>query len=377
MLTRLIFPIGELFLCCLLGGCAAPLPTLSREALDPYDRIVYVREHAIWGIDALGNTAKTIIDLDASIVAPTCSPNGRSIAFYSFEKKGNHARYFPWWELSNSSAHLIVADIDRGDPVDPGTFASPVVHSGPKRLRNFRIIPPRWSPSGRKLLVTNQSGLFLVEALGDKVQLVAEDRLLASDWSPDGRTVYYTNGIDVFSVDIEGEVFQLPPRPLSEQDVDGINVLACSPDGSRLACGGNNKLWILNLASSEITEICDSQFPIHWIAWLPSSDGIVFLSGLPDREVGPMRATLTAGIMSGHYRLLSVSISDKAVVEIFHESRLDVRMASPSLSPDGRFVAFISRPARSFEKVFVAATDGSGWRPLTAEGRCLFPTWCR
>ncbi|MCI0692484.1 hypothetical protein L0337_10840 [candidate division KSB1 bacterium] len=52
-----------------------------------------------------------------------------------------------------------------------------------------------------------------------------------------------------------------------------------------------------------------------------------------------------------------------------------VEIASPSLSPDGRFAAFVSKPTRGSNKVFLAATDGSGWIQLVHKGKCSQPVW--
>ena len=48
--------------------------------------------------------------------------------------------------------------------------------------------------------------------------------------------------------------------------------------------------------------------------------------------------------------------------------------ASPTISPDGRFVAYTARETE-FDLVFVRRLDGSGERPLIEFGSAAWPAW--
>ena len=47
---------------------------------------------------------------------------------------------------------------------------------------------------------------------------------------------------------------------------------------------------------------------------------------------------------------------------------------SPTVSPDGRFVAYTAREGE-FDLVFVRRMDGSGERPLFDTGSAAWPVW--
>jgi len=48
--------------------------------------------------------------------------------------------------------------------------------------------------------------------------------------------------------------------------------------------------------------------------------------------------------------------------------------ASPAVSPDGRFVAYVAREGEQ-DRLFLRRMDGSGDRVLPVDGSFGFPTW--
>ncbi|HTK57217.1 MAG TPA: protein kinase, partial [Gemmatimonadales bacterium] len=155
---------------------------------------------------------------------------------------------------------------------------------------------PRWSPDGTELLYVTNEGqhhrVSRVSALGGPARVMTEvtgdEGIASADWSPDGKQVVY----DVGSVIRVGE----PDKPAIElyKGTDPHSV-AWSPDGKRVAfVEGGNRLW-------------------HGA------------TGLANNSVSALLSVRTDG---------SGALDTVAAATAIH--------LSPSWSPDGKFLLFVS-----------------------------------
>jgi TolB protein len=135
--------------------------------------------------DADGFNSQTILRSYEPIMSPAWSPDGRNLAYVSFE---------------NGRSEIFIQSIY-------GSFR--------KKLPAFKGInsAPSWSPDGTKLSMTLSKGgnpnLYIMDLKTGKFEQVTSDRAIEteSDWSPDGQTLYFNSDRrgqpQIFAIDLK------------------------------------------------------------------------------------------------------------------------------------------------------------------------------
>jgi len=248
-------------------------------------RIAYVSKAAgiytLWVADADGQGAQDALKSVQPIISPAWSPDGRELAFVSFEDR---------------KAKIYVQD----------------VQSGKRRLvANFRGTnsAPNWSPDGSQLVATlsrdGGSQLYVMDRNGDSVRRLTNTSAIDTEgqWSADGKSIYFVS-------DRGGgpQIYRMPAGGGNAERVTfqgNYNISpALSPDGRYLAyvsrISGAFKLMVMDLASGSSTGITDTtedESP----SFAPNSRLIIYATRAGGRDVlmtttldGKIKARLAA-----------------------------------------------------------------------------------
>ena len=231
-------------------------------------RLAYVTRagsrYTLWVSDADGENAQPALLSVESIISPAWSPNGRSLAYVSFEAR---------------KPVIYVHDVSTGKR---------------RMVANFHgsNSAPAWSPDGRQLAATlslaGGSQLYLINMGGGTPQRITQSSSIDTEpcFSPDGQQIYFVS-------DRGGtpQIYRMPAGGGNAQRVtfDGnYNVSpSISPDGHWLAYiarnGDSFRLRVMDMSSgqsSNLTDTNDDASP----SFAPNSRLIVYATRQGGRE---------------------------------------------------------------------------------------------
>ncbi len=225
-------------------------------------------------------------------------------------------------------------------------------------------------------------------------------------WSPDVRSIAFsswrTGYQDLFILfPYGGPPLQNPTRGTAEKQ---SYLPAWSPDGSRLAFtssrDGNPEIYTMNRDGSDVRRITNHPNIDSTPTWAPTGTQIAFTS---DRSGNPQIYVVNAD-GTGLMRITGESWCDRPtwspapLNEIAYSSRSgagnDIKVydfkgspirtltdgignnESPTFSPDGKHIAFVSSRAGK-EQIFIVDRDGKNLRQITRSGVNRYPNWSR
>jgi TolB protein len=237
---------------------------------------------------------------------------------------------------------------------------------------------------------------------------VTRDANINPAWAPDARAIAYTSyrrvatggQEDIFESRIYQGLLDNPTK-----GVGGNHLVSYSPDGTKIAFmsnrDGNPEIYVANRDGSGVRRLTNHPAGDTSPTWSPSSAQIAFVSdrtGTNQPQLYVMNADGSA------LRRLSVpeSYVDKPTWspaphnEIAYTARsgggFDIRVyelstgqtrqvtfgegsnESPSYSPSGRHIAFMSSRFGRYQ-IFTVGRDGRGLKQLTREGTNQTPSW--
>ena len=231
-------------------------------------RLAYVTKggsrYTLWVADADGENAQAALTSAESIISPTWSPDGRQLAYVSFESR------------------------------KPVIYVHEVVSGRRRLLANFKgsNSAPAWSPDGRSLAVTlsrdGGSQLYLIGAAGGEPRRLTQSPSIDTEpvFAPDGQTIYFVS-------DRGGapQIYRMPAGGGAAQRVTfsgGYNVSpSISPDGRWMAYvsrqGNAYRLQAMELASGNVTALTDTTEDEN-PSFAPNSRLIVYATRQGGRE---------------------------------------------------------------------------------------------
>jgi TolB protein len=206
-------------------------------------RIAYVTKagsrYNLWVADADGENAQSALASTEPIISPAWSPNGRQLAYVSFESR------------------------------KPVVYVHDVANGTRRLIANFRgsNSAPAWSPDGRTLAVTltrdGGSQLYTISAGG------GEPRRLTQSTGIDTEPLYAGDGRNIYFVSDRGgapQIYRMGANGGEAQRVTFTGTYnispALSPDGRWLAyisrISGAFKLQVMELATGNVQSLTDT-----------------------------------------------------------------------------------------------------------------------
>ncbi|MET1114338.1 MAG: Tol-Pal system beta propeller repeat protein TolB [Comamonas sp.] len=231
-------------------------------------RITYVtkagKRYSLWIADADGENAQSALSSPEPIISPAWSPNGRQVAYVSFESR------------------------------KPVVYVHDVASGRRRLLANFRgsNSAPAWAPNGEQLAVTltrdGGSQLYMISAQG------GEPRRLMQSSGIDTEPVFSSDGQTIFFVSDRGGAPQIYKVSAGGGNAERVTFSgtynispSVSPDGRWLAyisrVGGGFKLHVMDLSAGTVTAITDTTADEN-PSFAPNSRQIVYATLQQGRE---------------------------------------------------------------------------------------------
>ena len=206
-------------------------------------RIAYVTKagprYNLWVADADGENAQSALASTEPIISPAWSPNGRQLAYVSFESR------------------------------KPVVYGHDVASGSRRLIANFRgsNSAPAWSPDGRTLAITltrdGGSQLYTIGSAG------GEPRRLTQSSGIDTEPLYSADGRSIYFVSDRGGAPQIYRMAANGGDAQRVTFTgnynispALSPDGRWLAyisrISGAFKLQVMELASGTVQSLTET-----------------------------------------------------------------------------------------------------------------------
>ncbi|HEX9076431.1 MAG TPA: LpqB family beta-propeller domain-containing protein, partial [Anaerolineae bacterium] len=228
-------------------------------------RIVFVRGHALWVMNADGTEARPLTDHPAGNGSPRWSPDGARIAFISRRRGWDHI-----WTIAPDGSGL--APVTRGacDAVDP--VWSP---------------DSQWIAYGSLSEADQTRGVYVVPAGGGDAELISPPGAWsgAPSFSPDGKTLAYLSDADGWFHVYVYDRASRTPRQLTHgecedggphfYEIDPQGGPIFSPDGKQVAFirhrEGKFDLWVAQAATGEARRVSQGDGEYRIAGWLPDA----------------------------------------------------------------------------------------------------------
>jgi TolB protein len=261
-----------------------------------------------------------------------------------------------------------------------------------------RIVDTVETRTGKEVYVSDYDG-------ANQTRVTVNRRLnVAPTWSPDGRSIAYTSFVRIQPQIIVSNVYQGTRETLTDEK-SGAYFSVFSPDGTRIAFmsqrDGNSEIYVMNRNGSGVRRLTNNSAADSTPTWSPTGTQIAFTS---DRSGSAQIWLMDADGLNQRRLIFGESAADKATwspapfneiayagqsgpgydIKIYDVASGEKRTLtdgvgtneSPTFSPSGRHLAFISSRVGKFQ-IFTIARDGKGLQQITRTGNNTFPNWSR
>jgi TolB protein len=263
---------------------------------------------------------------------------------------------------------------------------------------NERVVDTVETRTGREVYVSDYDG-------ANQMRVTANRRLnISPSWSPDGRSIAYSSYTRIQPQIMVSNVYQGTREVLTDEKSSAF-LPVFSPDGSRIAFmsqrDGNSEIYVMNRNGSGVRRLTNNNAGDSTPTWSPTGTQIAFTS---DRSGSPQIWVMDAEGLNVRRLTFGESWADRATwspapfneiayaaqsgpgydIRIFDVATGQTRTLtdgvgtneSPTFSPNGRHIAFISSRLGKMN-IFTMARDGKGLRQITRNGTNTYPNWSK
>ncbi|MCQ6276748.1 PD40 domain-containing protein [Bacillus sp. V3B] len=307
-----------------------------------HSQLVMDLQGVLWTLPIKGGKAKRITDNYVDPSFPDWSPDGKRIAFQSYQGGNYHI-----WSMKPDGS-----DIRQ-------------LTSG-----NYDHREPSFSPDGSKIAFSSDRGgsydiwVLDLETNELKPWTQTAGNGYQPTWSPNGNEIAYINGRKIEAVDVSGNT-----RTVVTETSGTISTPSWGPEGENIAYVlKDGQQSNLKISGKQITTNEDV-FPFQ-VEWL-SEDEIVYTSDghIKSRNLGEEKAETIPFSVE-----MSLQLQDYTSKEHDFDSRKPKKVkgiVAPKLSPNGKQVAFIA-----LNDLWLLDIDKGKLRQLTDDSYMeLDPTW--
>ncbi len=254
------------------------------------------------------------------------------------------------------------AEIDLKDSVLVGIYicSHDSDHVASAKVWNVRIDKPIYHPyTSNPHVITPPlrdelgSRMEIMNVFDGKRKVIHEGtgRFEAPNWMPDGQHLLFNEKGSLYTIPVNGGT----PEKLNTGDAATINNdHVISFDGKMLAIsnsrpglyGGGSSVYILPLTGGT-PKLLTQQTPSYLHGWNPNNKEVAFVAQRDSSKI---------------YNLYKQSISGGAEVEITHNTKGHVD--GPEYSPDGKYIYYNANPTGTMQ-VWRMKPDGSGKEQMT------------
>ena len=356
-----------------------------------YSRPVQGQMDVFWQRVGGSNPTNLTQDSDADDWQPACSPDGASVVFRSERNGGglfvmgasgenvrriSNFGHNPAW--SPDGQHVVCGTTYIFNPKLPGAKSHVVViniASGQERVLvdNEDVAQPSWSPGGKRIAYyRNRRDIWTIAADGSDPRPVTDDAV--ADWNPvwsgDGQYLYFASDRQTLASLWRVRIDQTTGRTLGQPEpVTGPTADVLQLDVSR---DGRRIVYVTRVQDANLKAIAFDPRKLAVTGQALSITQGTRPSGSPSLSPdGQWVAFHSLGAAQEDIWLTRADGSS-APTNLTNDAPLD---RSPRWSPDGKqlaFISFRSTPAQ----VWLMNPDGSEKRQLTfAESGCNTPFW--
>jgi TolB protein len=263
---------------------------------------------------------------------------------------------------------------------------------------NERILDTVEKRNGKEVYVVDYDG-------ANQLRVTANRRLnINPSWSPDSRSIGYTSYSRIVPRILVSNIYQGTMEALTDEKSQNF-LPQFSPDGTNIAFMSDRDcqmdLYVMNRDGSNVRRLTNHPSADSTPTWSPTGTQIAFTS---DRSGTPQLWVMDADGLNVKRLTFGESWVDRATWspapynEIAYTARtgpgFDIKIydvanattktltdgsgsnESPSFSPNGRHIAFMSTRAGKWQ-IFTIARDGKGLRRVTNTGNNWTPNWSR